>query len=198
MSASEMYDAIWGDDLKTVKQLIDNGFDLNSFHPAFAFRWLEFGYGMQKIQYEHLGVSKIYGDEVNGTPLICAAFFGRENIVMMLLSHGASSTLKNTLGESARSIAGHSENHNIVKLIKHFDGDNLVKRETKIAQKREHKEEKKEKSKEKKDQKAKEKDNKKAAIMKKRQDRKNRKESSGDDEDEEAPQVNEGVKNIKL
>lgn len=194
-----MYDAIFLDDVNAVRKIIDSAFNVNEESDDFGFKWLEFGYGIEKMQYERLGDEKKYGDCVKGTPLTCASFLGRENIVMLLLSSAAESTWKNSLGETARTIAGHSENHNIVKLFKHFDGDNQVKKERQLNEKRVKKEKKKETSKSKKEIAEKEKLEKKRRIEQKRGKSKQKQEhvESEDSEEEEGDTV-ENIKNLKI
>lgn len=102
------------------------------------------------------GVDKEEREKINSfkeiplTPLQAASVLGRESVVKYLLnSCGADSKIINMITkESAREMAGHAEHHSIVKYFKHFDGDNLIKKQKKLQQNKEKKEKKRERSKE--------------------------------------------------
>jgi hypothetical protein len=139
---------IFLEDLETVIEIVEQGFDINKLYPELGFQWKQIGYGTGSELYEYLGPELIYGNVIDGTPLHYACFYGREEIVKYLLSQGALTDIENSAKETARAIAGHTEHHDIVKLLKYFDQDNILKKNRKIQQKKEKKTKKKEKSQE--------------------------------------------------
>jgi hypothetical protein len=146
--AEAIAQAIFLDDLETVSEIVQQGFEINKLYPELGFQWKQIGYGTGSELYEFLGPELIYGTVIDGTALHYASFYGREEIVKYLLSQGALTDIENSAKETARAIAGHTEHHDIVKLFKYVDQDNVLKKNKKMQQKKEKKSKKKEKSQE--------------------------------------------------
>eukprot|EP01080_Neovahlkampfia_damariscottae_P005499 gene5499-9316_t len=114
MANSELLKAIYSDDVEAVLKIVEEGIHVNVEYEELGFQWKELAYGIESDFYEFIGTDKKYGDTIPLTPLQCASFYGREDIVKIFLSEGGESQQKNSItNETARDIAGHSENHHI-------------------------------------------------------------------------------------
>lgn len=135
--------AILNEDLKTINEFIKGDFDLNKEYDELGIHWNGSLYGNNFKLYDFLGGEKKYGQIIPFTPLQCSSFIGNEVVTKLFVNSGSEISLQNSIiKETPRSIAGHSENHHIVRLFKYYEQDSLNKRNNKKQLKKDKKEKK--------------------------------------------------------